>query len=199
MQKQERLSVLMDGECADGQVIDDTLCDQLLRDRGWQQQWQRYHLIRDTLQGNLSQDLPVNFAARVAHALQNDRQQLYNSVPSALAAYRATGQRWWTAWAASMNQLGDISLAAGVALLLLYGAHWYQGASATASRHQASLNPLPLGGETLSVGYSRARQQQRQALRQQLLNDKMNDYARLRLQPLEANQVVKEPPRSAHP
>jgi negative regulator of sigma E activity len=33
MQKQERLSVLMDGECADGQVIDDTLCDQLLRDR----------------------------------------------------------------------------------------------------------------------------------------------------------------------
>ncbi|WP_253306214.1 sigma-E factor negative regulatory protein [unidentified bacterial endosymbiont] len=190
MQKQERLSVLMDGECADGQVIDDTLCDQLLRDRSLQQQWQRYHLIRDTLQGNLSQDLPVDFAARVAHALQNDRQKLYNRAP--LAADRTTGKRWWTAWAASMNQLGDISLAAGVALLLLYGAHCYQGASATASRHQVSLYPLPLGGETLSVGYSRTRQQQRQALRQQLLNSKMKDYARLRQQPLEANQAVKE-------
>jgi hypothetical protein len=96
-----------------------------------------------------------------------------------------------------MNQLGDISLAAGVALLLLYGAHWYQGASATASRHPVSLNPLPLGGETLSVGYSRARQQW-QAVRQQLLNDKMNDYEWLRLQPPKANQAVKEP-SSANP
>lgn len=186
MQKQERLSVLMDGERTEDQVIDDRLCDQLLHDHGLQQQWQCYHLIRDTLRGNLSQDLSVDFAARVAHALQNDKPPLYR-VPSGLAAYRATGQRWWRAWAASMNQLGEISLAAGVALLLLYGAHWYQGASVTASRHQASLNPLPLGGETLPVGYSRS-SQQRQALRQQLLDDKMNDYARLRLQQFDDNK-----------
>lgn len=192
MQKQERLSVLMDGERVDGQLIDDTLCDQLLRDCGLQQQWRRYHLIRDTLQNTLSQDLPVDFAARIAHALQSDGEQASHVAPAALSPYRVTWQRWWSTWSASMHQLGEISLAAAVALLLLYGAHWYQGSSATVSRHYASLNPLPLGGETLPVGYSLSSQRQ-QALRQQLLNDKVNDYAGLYLQRPEVHQAVKEP------
>jgi sigma-E factor negative regulatory protein RseA len=196
MQKQERLSILVDGDRADSQVIDGMLCDQLLRDRSLHQQWQRYHLIRDTLQGNLSQHLPVDFAARIAHALESEGKPLYNSVPSGLAAYRATWQRWCAAWAVSLNQLGDLSLAAAVALLLLYGADRYQGSLVTASHHNPSLNPLPLGGEMLPVGYSLSSQQQ--VLRRQLLSDKVNDYDRLRLQHPEANQTSEEP-SSANP
>lgn len=181
MEKQERLSVLMDGEPIDGQVIDNTLCNQLLRDHDLQQYWQRYHLIRDTLQGNLSQDLPVDFAVRIAHTLQSDRQQASPVVSAGLAACRTAWQRWWTARAASMNQLGDISLAAGVAVLLLYGAFWYQGDSTTVGHHHAALNLLPLGGETLPVCCPLFSKHQ-QALRQQLLNEKVNDYAELRRQ-----------------
>ena len=65
MQK-EKLSALMDGE-----AIDTELLSSLSTDTRLQQDWQSYHLIRDTLRGDIGNVVHLDIADRVAAALAN--------------------------------------------------------------------------------------------------------------------------------
>lgn len=60
MQK-EKLSALMDGE-----TLDSELLGILSKDKALQQSWQSYHLIRDTLRGDVGNVLHLDIASRVA-------------------------------------------------------------------------------------------------------------------------------------
>lgn len=62
MQK-EKLSALMDGESFDSELL-----SSLSQDRTLQQSWQSYHLIRDTLRGDIGQVMHFDIADRVAAA-----------------------------------------------------------------------------------------------------------------------------------
>ena len=65
MQK-EKLSALMDGESFDSELL-----SSLSQDRTLQQSWQSYHLIRDTLRGDIGQVMHFDIADRVAAARKN--------------------------------------------------------------------------------------------------------------------------------
>lgn len=75
MQK-EKLSALMDGESFDSELL-----SSLSQDRTLQQSWQSYHLIRDTLRGDIGQVMHFDIADRVAAALEKEPARL---VPSAV-------------------------------------------------------------------------------------------------------------------
>ncbi|MGL5282329.1 MAG: RseA family anti-sigma factor, partial [Plesiomonas shigelloides] len=60
MQK-EQLSAMMDGE-----TVDSALLSELYADRELQQSWRDYHLIRDTLRGDVPEVLHFDITARVA-------------------------------------------------------------------------------------------------------------------------------------
>lgn len=75
MQK-EKLSALMDGESFDSELL-----SSLSQDRTLQQSWQSYHLIRDTLRGDVGQVMHLDIADRVAAALEKEPARL---VPSAV-------------------------------------------------------------------------------------------------------------------
>ncbi len=75
MQK-EKLSALMDGE-----MLDNELLSSLSKDWALQQSWQSYHLIRDTLRGDIGQVMHFDIADRVAAALEKEPARL---VPSAI-------------------------------------------------------------------------------------------------------------------
>ena len=65
-QQQEKLSAFMDGEMGTGndQLITDIELDQALRAK-----WQRYHLIRDGMRGELGQSTNFDVAASIAQAI----------------------------------------------------------------------------------------------------------------------------------
>ncbi|MEO3956699.1 RseA family anti-sigma factor, partial [Chromobacterium piscinae] len=66
MQK-EQLSALMDGE-----ALDNALLSALSQDAELQQRWTSYHLIRDTMRGDVGDVLHFDISARVAAALEQE-------------------------------------------------------------------------------------------------------------------------------
>lgn len=66
MQK-EKLSALMDGE-----TLDSELLSSLSKDVELQKSWESYHLIRDTLRGDVGEVLHFDISARVAAAIENE-------------------------------------------------------------------------------------------------------------------------------
>lgn len=72
MQK-EKLSALMDGE-----TLDSDLLGSLSKDKALQQSWESYHLIRDTLRGDVGEVLHLDIVSRVAEALEKRASSLYS-------------------------------------------------------------------------------------------------------------------------
>lgn len=66
MQK-EQLSALMDGETLDSEVL-----SALSKDATLQQNWESYHLIRDTMRGDVGEFVHFDIAARVAAAIEKE-------------------------------------------------------------------------------------------------------------------------------
>ena len=70
MQK-EKLSAFMDGE-----VLDKELMGSIARDESMKETWQRYHLVRDAMRGDVGEVIHFDIASRVALALENEPDRL---------------------------------------------------------------------------------------------------------------------------
>ena len=64
----ENLSALVDGEhCSDKSLLKD-----LIKNENMKSTWKRYHLIRDSLRGNLTANIHNDFTRNLKHKLQNE-------------------------------------------------------------------------------------------------------------------------------
>ncbi len=69
--KTDKLSALMDGELH-GQRDQDTCVEQLAKDKEMQEVWQRYHLARDAMKGQLSEFAALDISAAVSQSLKDE-------------------------------------------------------------------------------------------------------------------------------
>ncbi|GAA0512663.1 anti-sigma-E factor RseA [Tatumella terrea] len=183
MQK-EQLSALMDGE-----VLDKSLLTSLAEDVELQQRWESYHLIRDTMRGDLASELHFDISARVAEAIA--QEPVRNNVSTLIPEAQPEPSRWSRmpffgkkgAW---VSQLAQAGVAACVSLAVIVGVQHYDTASAdhvTESSDSPAFNTLPMMGKASPVslgvpsdifdagGASRQVQQQ-----QQQVNAMLQDY-----------------------
>ncbi|KAA8995519.1 anti-sigma-E factor RseA [Affinibrenneria salicis] len=200
MQK-EKLSALMDGE-----TVDSELLNTLSSDDDLQQSWQRYHLIRDTLRGDIGNTVVhLDIAAQVAAAIEKEPVRL---VPLAVPESQPAPASWsklpfWNKvrpWASQITQIG---VAACVSMAVIVGVQNYNhpGGNNNAPDGQSELAPvfnsLPVMGSAspVSLGVpsdnlSHSGRQQVQAQRERI-NAILQDYElqrRLHVEPLQADQ-----------
>ena len=121
MQK-EKLSALMDGE-----AIDTELLSSLSTDTRLQQDWQSYHLIRDTLRGDIGNVVHLDIADRVAAALANQPVKL---VPGSATESQPQPHTWqkmpfWQKVRPWASQLTQVGVAACVSLAVIVGVQHY--------------------------------------------------------------------------
>lgn len=181
MQK-EKLSALMDGESLDSELL-----SSLSKDRALQQSWQSYHLIRDTMRGDIGQVIHFDIAERVAAALEKEPARL---VPSAVPESQPQPETWqklpfWhkvRPWASQLTQVG---VAACVSLAVIVGVQQYnQPAAHSEAAETPAFNTLPIMGqpspvslgvpsEGLAVGSGQQQQVQEQRRR---INAMLQDY-----------------------
>lgn len=147
MQK-EQLSALMDGE-----TLDNELMSALSKDVVLQKDWESYHLIRDTLRGDVPQLLDFDISARVMAAIENEPAknithliQEEQPVPAQVAA-----MPFWAKlrpWAAQITQVG---LAACVSLAVIVGVQQYNKPADVQSADSPVFNTLPMMGQASPV------------------------------------------------
>ncbi|CAI1083691.1 MULTISPECIES: anti-sigma-E factor RseA [Serratia] len=181
MQK-EKLSALMDGESLDNELL-----SSLSKDRALQQSWQSYHLIRDTLRGDIGQVMHFDIADRVAAALEKEPARL---VPSAVPESQPQPHTWqkmpfWDKvrpWASQITQIG---MAACVSLAVIVGVQQYnQPAAQSGAAESPAFNTLPIMGQAspVSLGvpadsFSTGSGQQQQVQEQRKrINAMLQDY-----------------------
>ncbi|NKI75902.1 anti-sigma-E factor RseA [Dickeya sp. CFBP 2040] len=185
MQK-EKLSALMDGE-----AVDSALLGALSKDDKLQQHWQRYHLVRDTLRGDVSETLMhVDIAARVAVAIEQEPVQFKAQVVTESQPHPRTWQAlsFWHNVRPLASHLTQIGVAACVSLAVIVGVQHYQQNSAMGDNSVAESTPalstLPVMGGSASpvslsvpaensVAHSGQRQMQAQHER---INALLQDY-----------------------
>lgn len=148
MQK-EKLSALMDGETLDNEVL-----SALSEDAVLQKQWESYHLIRDTLRGDVAPVMHFDIAARVAAAIENE--PLKSAATPLLEAQpepKSYGSLpFWhkvRPWAAQITQIG---VAACVSLAVIVGVqHYNQPAEGQPQSESPVFNTLPMMGQASPV------------------------------------------------
>ncbi|HEJ7046105.1 TPA: anti-sigma-E factor RseA [Serratia marcescens] len=181
MQK-EKLSALMDGESFDSELL-----SSLSQDRTLQQSWQSYHLIRDTLRGDVGQVMHLDIADRVAAALEKEPARL---VPSAVQESQPQSHTWqkmpfWDKvrpWASQITQIG---MAACVSLAVIVGVQQYNQPSAPSNASESpafttlpimgQASPVSLGVPADSFSTGSGQQQQVQEQRKRI-NAMLQDY-----------------------
>lgn len=148
MQK-EQLSALMDGETLDNEVL-----SALSKDVVLQQNWESYHLIRDTLRGDIGQVIHFDISARVAAAIENEP---LNKTTRLIPEPQPTPQRYsrmpfWQKmrpWAAQITQVG---VAACVSLAVIVGVQYYnQPQNGQSQSDSPVFNTLPMMGQASPV------------------------------------------------
>ncbi|MBJ7223280.1 MULTISPECIES: anti-sigma-E factor RseA [unclassified Brenneria] len=149
MQK-EKLSALMDGEAVDSELL-----NSLSRDDKLQQSWQSYHLIRDTLRGDIGEQVVhLDIASRVAAAIEKEPARL---VPQSQPESQPHPDRWpqmpfWhkvRPWASQLTQVG---VAACVSLAVIVGVQNYnQTGVADTVTESAAFSTLPAMGTASPV------------------------------------------------
>jgi len=147
MQK-EQLSALMDGE-----ALDSELMSTLNSDAALQKNWESYHLIRDTLRGDVPQVLDFDIAARVAAAIENEPvKSVTRLIPEAQPKPEdAEKMPFWAKvrpWTAQITQVG---LAACVSLAVIVGVQQYNKPVADSSIESPAFNTLPMMGQASQV------------------------------------------------
>ena len=149
MQK-EKLSALMDGE-----TLDNELFSALSKDAELQKSWESYHLIRDTMRGDVGDVLHFDISARVAAAIEKEPlRKITTLIPEA----QPEPSRWekmpfWhkmRPWAAQLTQVG---VAACVSLAVIVGVQHYNqpGSSSVESSDSPVFNTLPMMGKASPV------------------------------------------------
>lgn len=150
MQK-EKLSALMDGE-----LLDKELIGSLGKAPELQQTWQRYHLIRDTLRGDVGETLQIDLTERIASALADEPACL---VPNAILESQPQPSAWqrmpfWHKVRPWVGQLSQMGIAAAVSLTVLLGVQYYNTPSDAVSEPESPVfNTLPLGGQASPVSF----------------------------------------------
>ncbi|MBV4367900.1 anti-sigma-E factor RseA [Erwinia sp. BNK-24-b] len=149
MQK-EQLSALMDGETLDSEVL-----SALSEDAALQKQWESYHLIRDTLRGDVAPVMHFDIAARVAAAIENEPVKNSSTplIPEAQPTPEHYGKMpFWhkvRPWAAQITQVG---VAACVSLAVIVGVQHYNQPQEGQSQSEAPVfNTLPMMGQASPV------------------------------------------------
>ncbi|WJV52851.1 anti-sigma-E factor RseA [Pectobacteriaceae bacterium CE90] len=128
MQK-EKLSALMDGE-----VVDNELLSALSKDDKLQQSWQSYHLIRDTLRGDVCDNVVnIDIAERVAAVLKKEPLRLISHTVPDVQPHPQTWHRlpFWHKIRPFASQLTQIGVAACVSLAVIAGVQHYQQGNVT--------------------------------------------------------------------
>ncbi|GKX52250.1 anti-sigma-E factor RseA [Budvicia aquatica] len=149
MQK-EKLSALMDGESIDNEVI-----GSLSQDRTLQQSWHRYHLVRDTLRGDIGDVVHLNIADNVAAALEFEPAlnvvQPIHSQPHPETWHKLS---FWDKIRPWFAQAGQIAVAASVSLAVIVGVQQYN--QEDTSPETPVFNTIPLGGQASPVSFDAA-------------------------------------------
>ncbi|MFC0225010.1 anti-sigma-E factor RseA [Serratia aquatilis] len=202
MQK-EKLSALMDGE-----MLDNELLSSLSKDKALQASWQSYHLIRDTLRGDIGQVMHLDIADRVAAALEKEPARL---VPSAVPESQPQPDTWqklpfWhkvRPWASQITQVG---IAACVSLAVIVGVqHYNQPEVQPGNTESPVFNTLPIMGQAspVSLGvpadsFSTGSGQQQQVQEQRKrINAMLQDYELQRRLHSDQLQMEQSPPKQA--
>lgn len=182
MQK-EKLSALMDGE-----TLDSELMNALSGDKTLQQTWASYHLIRDTLRGDVSeQALNIDISAGVMAAIATEPARR-NVTP--LQESQPAPQQWlqmpfWKKMRPWASQITQIGMAACVSLAVIVGVQQYNGRSAESGNQPETpvFNTLPMMGKAspVSLGVpadSNASNQGQQQIQEQRrrINAMLQDY-----------------------
>ncbi|EKN3346220.1 anti-sigma-E factor RseA [Yersinia ruckeri] len=150
MQK-EKLSALMDGE-----TLDSELFGFLSKDKALQQSWQSYHLIRDTLRGDVGEVIHLDIASRVAAALKDEPIRM---IPIAVPESQPQPHTWqkmpfWhkvRPWASQITQVG---MAACVSLAVIVGVQQYnQPETNNLQSESPAFNTLPMMGKASPVSF----------------------------------------------
>ncbi|ORM54707.1 anti-sigma factor [Pantoea conspicua] len=149
MQK-EKLSALMDGE-----TLDNELFSTLSKDADLQKSWESYHLIRDTMRGDVGEFLHFDISARVAAAIEKEPLR---TVTPLIPEAQPEPSRWekmpfWQKvrpWAAQLTQVG---VAACVSLAVIVGVQHYNqpNGGATEASDSPVFNTLPMMGKASPV------------------------------------------------
>lgn len=118
----ERLSALMDGE-----IFDSELIHTILQDVSLQKRWESYHLIRDSLRGDINQVIHLNITDKVEQALANEPIQI---VPDAIPESQPDPSTWcsmpfWRKLRPWVNQITQVGVAASVAVAVIAGVQNY--------------------------------------------------------------------------
>lgn len=149
MQK-EKLSALMDGE-----TLDNELLSALSKDAGLQKSWESYHLIRDTMRGDVGTHLHFDISARVAAAIE---QEPARKVSELIPEAQPEPSRWekmpfWRKMRPWASQLTQIGVAACVSLVVIVGVqHYNQPAGSDSAVSEAPVfNTLPMMGKASPV------------------------------------------------
>ncbi|QKJ88264.1 Anti-sigma-E factor RseA [Paramixta manurensis] len=148
MQK-EQLSALMDGE-----TLDSELLSALAKDATLQKRWESYHLIRDTLRGDVENVVHFDIAARVAAAIEKEPvTRVTTLIPEAqpVPAQQAKMPFWqkMRPWAAQITQVG---VAACVSLAVIVGVQQYNQPKDANDKSEAPVfNTLPMMGKASPV------------------------------------------------
>lgn len=120
MQK-EQLSALMDGE-----LIDNELINFLSRDNELQQHWYRYHLIRDTLRGDVEKQIYIDVSAGVFAAIGGEDSAPIVLIPEAQPKPEVWHKMpFWQKVRPWFSHVGQAGLAAGVSLAVIVGVQKY--------------------------------------------------------------------------
>ncbi|RPE02320.1 anti-sigma-E factor RseA [Candidatus Pantoea deserta] len=149
MQK-EQLSALMDGE-----ALDSALLSELSQDAELQQRWKSYHLIRDTMRGDVGDVLHFDISERVAAALEQEPARHVTALipeaqPEPASVEKMPFWRKMRPWAAQLTQVG---VAACVSLAVIVGVQHYNQPNGTTAEPSDSpvFNTLPMMGKASPV------------------------------------------------
>ncbi|AYA39435.1 anti-sigma-E factor RseA [Xenorhabdus nematophila] len=150
--QREKLSALMDGEALDSEVVHLVSEDTIM-----QKQWERYHLVRDVLRGDIGEVLHLDIANQVAQAIEKEPVHIK---PEVVLESQPKPETWsnmpfWEKirpWASQITQVG---MAACVSLAVIIGVQQYNGSDSVDADTQSDVpafNTLPVMGSASPVG-----------------------------------------------
>lgn len=178
---QEQISLLMDGEDFDVNVV-----AELIKNKAMQQRWHQYQLIRDAMRGSLH---PATINMDIAERIEKEIQTIKIEVPSKgiLMKAKHVWQNMTSKDARSSNwfmPMGQLGVAACVALVVVFGVQNFNNTEF--EEIKPALNPSPIGVNVQPVGYDSFNQANEAKQKE---NDKLHlllqDYERQRRMYLE--------------
>ncbi|OCG37050.1 RseA family anti-sigma factor [Gilliamella sp. Gris1-4] len=182
IEQKEQLSLLMDGEFTNDHIVDEVLNDESL-----QSCWHRYHIIRDTMRGELhssslnrSSSLNLDISSQIAQAIATE--DLYNQPIDQPNIDTTTPPKAenliWIHVKDFIGKVSQVGLAACVTLGIIAGVQYNQGQTDSTSA-SSTLNTVPVGVSVAPVGGIHQQNDQ------QLLEKRQYDKIRLLVQDYE--------------